>query len=807
MAENLGSIRYDVEVNTAEMLKAEGVVNKSIANQVAAFDKADKAVRSFETSQKDLGRTINSMGQVLNANGKLVVNATNQYRALANTAQSGFTGLKTQINGVSDATRSAMPNVANMSYQIQDIAVQAQMGTSPLVIFAQQFPQMAVGMGAAAGAIGAAVAILGALGTAVIDTSTSMDRLQKAIEKVQAVITIGAGGVANYSEEMQKLNTISEVLTRIKLQNALAEQATALKEVSGAMRDAWEEAGTLFDQTSSGVIGEIISAKDQRKLKELSADFNSGKISAEEFNKEAGKIKDAMSGVSLIDKGIKNLGYTSKEAQEQGLQQLIDGLKLMSTSAAQNTKAGRELSSNITELVIKYKEGKLTLDALRESLDGTTDSFDKNAGTIKNLTNEFVLNAVRLSEGERAAFKFGLQLQGLDSDQIKAQLSLYDYNKELEKTKEEAEASAKAIKSVNDSLDSFFDKESSDSTKKAERETESNITFAQGVINKGKSPDQLMAEQYKRLKKLRDTDLENAQLYQDAMTALEIQAQENRESLLAESYQRVGEQAATSMGEYLAGVKTAEEATRDLAATIITQAINSLVQMGTTALIESATTTTAATTGIAATTGAAVTSAGVMAGAQTTAMTTVAGMVGGLAGGLATAWAPAAAFASLATLGTNAAPAIAGIYSTMAATLGAQLVGGLISSGIEAGTGFAGANMSGGREFGGPVSAGSMYRVGEKGKPEFYKDNLGNLSMIPGENGEVIPADKMGGGGMSVIINNNAAGVDVSANQVDARTIEISVNKAMQEFANQVRTGQGDAIRSLTSNTNVTRRG
>ena len=53
-----------------------------------------------------------------------------------------------------------------------------------------------------------------------------------------------------------------------------------------------------------------------------------------------------------------------------------------------------------------------------------------------------------------------------------------------------------------------------------------------------------MAEQYERLKQLRDTDLENAQLYQDAMTALEIQAQENRENLLAESYQRVGEQAA-----------------------------------------------------------------------------------------------------------------------------------------------------------------------------------------------------------------------------------------------------------------------
>lgn len=733
MAENLGSIRYDVEVNTAEMLKAEGVVNKSIANQVAAFDKADKAVRSFETSQKDLGRTINSMGQVLNANGKLVVNATNQYRALANTAQSGFTGLKTQINGVSAATRSAMPNMTNMSYQIQDIAVQAQMGTSPLVIFAQQFPQMAVGMGAAAGAIGAAVAILGALGTAVIDTSTSMDRLQKAIEKVQAVITIGAGGVANYSEEMQKLNTISEVLTRIKLQNALAEQATALKEVSGAMRDAWEEAGTLFDQTSSGVIGEIISAKDQGKLKELSADFNAGKISAEEFNKEAGKIKDAMSGVSLIDKGIKNLGYTSKEAQEQGVQQLIDGLKLMSTSAAQNTKAGRELSSSITELVIKYKEGKLTLDALRESLDGTTDSFDKNAGTIKNLTNEFVLNAVRLSEGERAAFKFGLQLQGLDSDQIKAQLSLYDYNKELEKTKEEAEASANAIKSVNDELDSFFDKESSDSTKKDEKEKSQGQAFAQRVIESGMTEPERLAAEIEELELLRDKDLENRKLYNDAIAVTE---QKKADAVAAAKEKEIKSQALfnQSQSQLLGSVGNLIGAYADNMEVEDKKSFEKKKKFQT---------------------------------AQALINTAMA-----VSNALAAA-PPPINFALAAASGAMGAMQVAAIQNQQ---------------------------YSGGREFGGPVSAGSMYRVGEKGKPEFYKDNLGNLSMIPGENGEVIPANKMGGnsGGMTINISNNTP-YEVFVTQDQAANI---ANVQIGKEASKLQKGRGNMYNAMKSGGN-----
>ena len=745
--ENVGGIQYTVDADTAAMLKAEAVVKKSSTNMSNSLKGADNSVKQFNA----------------------------------------------QVSGTAKAVRSARPDMQNMSYQLQDMAVQAQMGTSAFVIMAQQLPQMLVGMGAWAGAIGVAVTVLGLLATVTIDTSTNMDKFEQSLERVKAVITIGANGVANYSEEMQKLSTISEALTRIRLQNALAEQTSALKNNAVAMRDAWEEAGSLFDQTSSGVIGEIISDKDQKALKELSGDFNSGKISAEEFNKEAGKIKDAMSGVNLIDKGIKNIGYSSEEAKKQGVDQLVEGLGLLSTSAAQNTKQGRELISSVTDLVQKYKEGTLTIEALKDALNGTTDAFDKNADSIKDLTNEFTLNAIRITEGERAAFKFGLQLKGLDADQVKAQMSLYDYNEELKKTKSDAEAADKALKDVNASLDAYFDKESADDKKKAERETTNNINFAQNVIDSGKTPEQRMAEQYARLNELRQTDLENAELYQEAMTSLEQQAAQNREDLLGESYKRIGQQAADSMGDYLAGVETAEDATRMLASTILSEVIQSLVQMGMSAVTQSLTTTTAATTGIAATTGAAVTSTGVMAGAQSTAMSAVAGVVGGVAGGLATAWAPAAAFASLATLGTNSGPAIAGIYATMAATLGAQLVGGLASNAIESGTGIAGA-----REFGGPVTAGKSYLVGERG-PEMF---------TPGSSGGITSNKDMASGGqMNVIINNNAAGVDVSANQIDQRTVEISVRKSMQEFANQASTGQGVAINALTRNTNVTRKG
>ncbi|PZS68265.1 hypothetical protein A7X76_13925 [Stenotrophomonas maltophilia] len=61
-------------------------------------------------------------------------------------------------------------------------------------------------------------------------------------------------------------------------------------------------------------------------------------------------------------------------------------------------------------------------------------------------------------------------------------------------------------------------------------------------------------------------------------------------------------------------------------------------------------------------------------------------------------------------------------------------------------------SMAGGRAGGGPVAAGSMYRVGEGGRPELF-DQGGKTYLIPGDAGSVrpitagLPASSMGSGG------------------------------------------------------------
>ncbi|HBY8311278.1 TPA: phage tail tape measure protein [Klebsiella pneumoniae] len=170
----------------------------------------------------------------------------------------------------------------------------------------------------------------------------------------------------------------------------------------------------------------------------------------------------------------------------------------------------------------------------------------------------------------------------------------------------------------------------------------------------------------------------------------------------------------------LTGTMSAQEAMRSLGNTILNSVINSIVQVGVEALKN------------------------YFLG-QTLGAASVATSVG-LAATTASAWAPAAAMASLASFGANAGPAAAGISSTV---------------GLASGLALAGARYNGG-----PVSAGGLYQVGEKGKPEIYQASTGKQYMIPGDNGKVISnKDMQSGGGISVQVNviNQSTGATVQS--------------------------------------------
>lgn len=174
--------------------------------------------------------------------------------------------------------------------------------------------------------------------------------------------------------------------------------------------------------------------------------------------------------------------------------------------------------------------------------------------------------------------------------------------------------------------------------------------------------------------------------------------------------------ASNALTGILTGSMSVSEAMSSLGSTVLNSVINSFVQMGVEWL-----------------------KSVIMGQAGMTAASGMAIAQGQL---IAASMAPAAAMTSLATAGANAIPAQAGIASTVGM---AQAL-----------------SIAGARYNGGPVSAGGLYQVGEKGKPEIYQASTGKQYMIPGDNGKVISNKDMQGGGLNVqvVINNQASNAE-----------------------------------------------
>ncbi|MGU5748912.1 tape measure protein [Klebsiella pneumoniae] len=174
----------------------------------------------------------------------------------------------------------------------------------------------------------------------------------------------------------------------------------------------------------------------------------------------------------------------------------------------------------------------------------------------------------------------------------------------------------------------------------------------------------------------------------------------------------------------LTGTMSAQEAMQSLGNTILNSVINSIVQVGVEMLKNFI---------LSQTLGAAAQAAN--------AASAIAGGAAALA-----AWTPAAIAASIATGGTASATGLTAYKGAQAAGLATSVLGA--------------------RYNGGPVSAGGLYQVGEKGKPEIYQASTGKQYMIPGDNGKVISnKDMQSGGGISVQVNviNQSTGATVQS--------------------------------------------
>lgn len=224
--------------------------------------------------------------------------------------------------------------------------------------------------------------------------------------------------------------------------------------------------------------------------------------------------------------------------------------------------------------------------------------------------------------------------------------------------------------------------------------------------------------------------------------------------------------ASNSITGLLTGTMSVQDAMRSLGSTVLNSLVNSFVEMGV-QWVKSA--VMGQTAQVAAT--AAATSAQVAGLATTTAASTAAAAM------TTAVWTPAAIVSSIASFGGAAAIGIGAVLAAMS---------------------------MGGRKNGGPVSAGSMYEVGENGLPEIFQASNGRQYMIPGNDGSVISNKDLTGGGSGVVVYNNVinnSSAQVSSSARDNGDGSVTIETIVSDISENGPIGQ-----AISRNYNTNRR-
>lgn len=738
----------------------------------------------------------------------------------ANIAQ--FKKMDTQVSataqGVNLSVRSfgGFQNALRQSgYQIQDFIVQVQGGQSALVALSQQGSQL-LGVFGTGGAVAGALltlgtVIVGSLIAGMDNASVSTKALTDSQKRLADIFQITANGVVVLSDKFAKLAETSENAARAQLTIALIDAQNIIKSSVQSVNDLGDALGT-WKAPLSAAISQLDALKARGSdvnsvLKELGGTYEGNIIGLNQLNQVVGEISTAF-GISANDavKLVQALADVRHNANPDTIAALRDVTVDLSQKYGYANKSLSEFTGKVGEYSLKADQAAESTRLATEMLQGhkvaseaDTEAIAQNTQRLQTYIQMIKDEGATIAMTARQRALYRAEQLGATEEDKKAINSSFDKidafkaeqqaqktaAKESRRSASQSASEAKKLASQQDSiaqkLEQLRQKAMLAADSSQELSREQSILSAQQSLGKGATQEQIalagkyaaqaydvaaaIKAQQKAEKEKQDTESAYAQVRQAASPVVAVDDQFQKQMASLNAYatlypQKIAEVEATraqieeqyrqkrqeamwqelsqqSLGYnmltsavdafsgnasnaitgLLTGTMSAQEAMQSLGNTILNSVINSIVQVGVEMLKNFI---------IGQTIGAASTANGLLQASL-----------------LTNAWTPAAYAASVATGGA-------------AAKVGAVAYG----SGLA--TSMALSTVSGARYNGGPVSAGGLYQVGEKGKPEIYQASTGKQYMIPGDNGKVISNKDMQGGGLNVqvVINNQASNAE-----------------------------------------------
>ncbi|EJA0768423.1 phage tail protein [Salmonella enterica] len=762
MATTVGEIEIIIKAETDQLLKANKQVDRITDNMESGFKKADRSAEKLNTT-------------------------------VTKTA-----------GAVSGGLRSGMQQAG---YQIQDFIVQVQGGQSALVAFSQQGSQLAGAFGPGGAVVGAVIALgsvlVGSLSTALGSTKDEMEQLKNAAETLNKVVVINSQGVAALSNDYARLAVTNATLATQLRDNAVQQFEIAVRDAGKAITNVIDDQSSWWRSLNGGVASVKAFGGAMDTMEISSGNFNDAIKKATSlgpaFNSSTMTLINTVAMLSsqfdISDDAAFGLGKRLTDLAKNPSPQAVSSLVNYMSSLKPTTQDGADAIHNLRTRILDAAAAMQQAHDDGEALKNTLNELRTEAqqANFDGISKQLEAQRIALTKGKQAAIEYGIEQQNLTREQKDQLIAASRVNAQLEEEKDKRDKAAKASSRHQSSVDAaqqalakqsnalsrlntgyadgslelakydavvaLGNKASAEQIAKAEQQAESiwkiqqatkaaaeeerkrtqagqNFTGLQGQVSPVAAVDNTYAQQMAQLdeyvalypQKIAEAEAVRAgiedQYHQKRMAAMweEWQQQSEINNMLGSAIDSLQGGATNAITGLINGTQSLQESFANIGTTILNSVVGSLVQMGIEWVKSQLMGQAAAAASLASTM------------AQATAA--------------ASAWAPAAMSASIATYGSAAGVGQAAYAGSLLAAKGMA--------------------VAGARYNGGPVDAGSMYRVGEHGKPEIFQASNGSQYMIPGDNGRVISNRDMhgsGSGGSSVVQHitfeiNTTGGID-----------------------------------------------
>lgn len=709
-ATNVGTIYYTVEADTDQLLNANKAADSSI----------DKTTNSFKKLDTQVTKTA--------------------------------TAVKSSIGGVGRGAGQA-------GIQLQQFIGQVQGGQSAMLALSQQSADLGFVLGAPllGAVVGITASLAGMLLPSLFDTTDSAETLEKVMESLDKVITESSTGVNVLSNEYAKLAKQNKILAEATAISQLREVQNGLDAITDSVMqsiegfDGWSYS---IENADFGKLNDRLSTSNEsvKELTDRLAGGNTQMAWAATVVRELGK-ELSLTAEQALEVG-QAMSQTANRPTLENIQNL--GSILTKFSREQGPK-GNQTLADLQLNVNKLAGSSVTLSekqqTLKDVLNGVTVASEEQADETENLSRKYEMMAksmkaqadtLGLSKSKALEYTKTLTLQeaaasGVNDETINSIASSYDrqiaFARETEATKAQTDADKKAakakkeaIKADQEAFEAMDALHEADKKRKAEQaNTVSRVGQSSDAMGLGIDTESRLQE----LQALHDAELISEQEFnaqklsimqnynQQAMALNEERFRQESEgnAFVMDSLDALGNASTNVFSGMLSGTMTAMDAVRAFGNAIMNEAIGALVQMGLQQVKNQIIGQSAAAANVAT------------AAASGAAM--------------AAAYAPAATAAAIATQG---GAVTAGMTAVSTATPIMNTI------------------LSGGRQYGGPVSSNGMYRINENGAPEVFNAANGQQYMLPNTRGEVVSNKDVSGGGTTNIIVNVSSDGSVSTN-------------------------------------------